>query len=365
MSTYQVFPEPTVRAEKACRDHGRHSVRRRVLAGLSAGFLAGAFLVASAPAAQAATEVRVVGDKLTVQMSSSRDHNVTVSLINIPFRGIHYQVREVGGGTLAAGTRCFNASVYIVRCPRAPIASLLTTGGALNDIIVVDATFRDPVQTVIFGNAGRDRISGSPGRDIIYGDSGDDSIFGRDGHDTISGDAGNDSFWDGRGTDTIKGGIGHDRWTAEATRDVLDTFEGGTGTDTADYDRRSQGVNLSLNNRRDDGAPGEADYLRADVEQIFGGEGKDVLTGDGKANRIYGFGGTDTIDGRGGDDTLDGLGGDDTVIGGAGADIIGGGFGNDLLLGRDSVNGNDKLNGWADTDTCQADRGDKKSECER
>lgn len=81
MSTYQGFPEPTVRAEKACRDHGRHSVRRRVLAGLSAGFLTGAFLVASAPAAQAATEVRVPGNTLNVQMSSSRDHNVTVSLI--------------------------------------------------------------------------------------------------------------------------------------------------------------------------------------------------------------------------------------------------------------------------------------------
>jgi Ca2+-binding RTX toxin-like protein len=307
-------------------------------------------------------------------MSSGIAHNITVSLMNLPFRGIHYQVREVGGGTLTAGARCFNASVYIVRCASKPIASLAATGGATNDTIVVNATFRDPVQTVISGNAGRDTISGSPGRDNISGGSGDDHIFGRDGNDTIgggagndtiSGDAGNDSFWDGRGTDSIKGGVGFDRWTAEAARDGADTFEGGSDIDTASYEQRSQGVNLSLNDRKDDGAPGEADYIRADVEQIFGGEGKDVLTGDGKANRIYGGGENDTIDGLGGDDTLDGLAGNDTVTGGSGADHIVGSYGNDTLLGRDSVSGNDKLDGWADTDTCQADRGDTKVRCER
>ncbi|MDP9696640.1 UNVERIFIED_ORG: Ca2+-binding RTX toxin-like protein [Arthrobacter globiformis] len=360
MNTYQIAPGTSPEAGQRRKRNGR----RRILAGLSVGFLTGAFLVATAPAAQAASGVRVSGSTLLVQMSSERSHDITVSQIDIPSRGVHYQVREVGGGLLLAGSGCFNASVYIVRCPRAPIASLNATGGVLNDTVVVNATFRSLFQTVISGNAGRDRITGSLGRDIISGGGGDDVINGRDGNDTLYGDANNDTILDGRGTDTIRGGTGHDHWSAEAARDVGDTFEGGTGTDTADYDRRSLGVNLSLNNRRDDGAPGEADYLRADVEQIFGGEGKDVLTGDDNANRIYGGGEADIIDGRGGDDDLDGLRGDDTVTGGSGADVIGGGYGNDRLFGTDSVIGNDKLDGWADTDTCRADRGDTKTRCE-
>ncbi len=47
------------------------------------------------------------------------------------------------------------------------------------------------------------------------------------------------------------------------------------------------------------------------IEELTGGRGNDVLTGDGMANRLQGGGGNDWLDGRGGADILTGGAGDD------------------------------------------------------
>jgi Ca2+-binding RTX toxin-like protein len=58
------------------------------------------------------------------------------------------------------------------------------------------------------------------------------------------------------------------------------------------------------------------------VENVFGGSGNDVLTGDAKANLLYGADGADTLSGGGGADYLDGGAGVDTLDGGAGQDRV-------------------------------------------
>ena len=50
-----------------------------------------------------------------------------------------------------------------------------------------------------------------------------------------------------------------------------------------------------------------------EIENLTGGDGEDVLQGDGAKNILDGGPGDDTLRGLGGDDTLDGAGGDDLL----------------------------------------------------
>ncbi|MCM2371909.1 hypothetical protein NB063_14970 [Rhodopirellula sp. ICT_H3.1] len=102
--------------------------------------------------------------------------------------------------------------------------------------------------------------------------------------------------------------------------------------------------------------------------EIYGGEGKDDLTGgggndlldggDGKDD-LKGGRGNDVLFGGAGDDKLDGGsdggsdgGGDDILVGGAGNDDMKGGNGNDLMIGGD---GKDKMKGGKGDDLMFAD----------
>ena len=93
---------------------------------------------------------------------------------------------------------------------------------------------------------------------------------------------------------------------------------------------------------------------------IMGTNGADTLTGDGRANRIFGLNGNDVLRGLVGTDLLDGGAGNDTLEGGSGNDTLLGGVGNDTL---DGGAGNDALVGGAGNDTYVAvDAGDTVTE---
>src|SRR5262249_26531487 len=79
------------------------------------------------------------------------------------------------------------------------------------------------------------------------------------------------------------------------------------------------------------------------IENVIGGAGNDVITGDNNANLLMGGAGNDTLSGGNGDDTLPG---------GAGADSLNGGAGNDVYAYTDGdgadtfggfVHGSDKI----------------------
>ena len=76
------------------------------------------------------------------------------------------------------------------------------------------------------------------------------------------------------------------------------------------------------------------------IEDVSGGFGDDVLTGDDETNALFG---------QYGDDVLNGADGDDLISGGQGDDVIDGGAGNDnILLG---AGGFDQVDGGDDIDT--------------
>jgi hypothetical protein len=169
---------------------------------------------------------------------------------------------------------------------------------------------------------------------------------------TLIGGTGDDMFFTasperdaGRARAVIYGGKGNDSFDGGSRG--ADDFNGGPGFDRANYSGRTGNVIINLNNRGDDGAPGEGDNIRADVEQIDGGAGNDLIVGNPFANYLSGNAGNDTIWGGGGDDTL---GGD------AGSDAVYGQGGNDTFYGY-GVGARDWIYGGAGDDTLSADVG--------
>lgn len=164
-----------------------------------------------------------------------------------------------------------------------------------------------------------ENIRGSIFDDVLVGDAGNNVIEGRAGNDTLVGGEGIDRFVEGPAAD------GADRM-----------FGGGGANDQVDYRARTGGVNVTLDDRAGDGAPGEGDDVRTDVEHAAGGSGSDTLTGSGSSNVLEGGSGIDTLAGLGANDYLivsDGK-GDDTVGCGAGdRDFVQNDAGD--ILGRD------------------------------
>lgn len=78
------------------------------------------------------------------------------------------------------------------------------------------------------------------------------------------------------------------------------------------------------------------------IENAIGGDGDDLIIGNGVANELNGNGGADLIFGGAGDDSIFGNDGNDELFGGLGNDLILGGDGSDQSFGGI---GNDELDG--------------------
>jgi serralysin len=111
------------------------------------------------------------------------------------------------------------------------------------------------------------------------------------------------------GDDTLDGGPGAD-W-----------MSGWTGFDTVTYADYTVPVTVTIDGVANDGAAGEGDNVLTNVERVFGGHGKDKLTGNDATNFLFGGGDNDSLFGLGGTDVLNGEAGTDTVDGGADIDM--------------------------------------------
>jgi Ca2+-binding RTX toxin-like protein len=153
-------------------------------------------------------------------------------------------------------------------------------------------------------------------------------VFGSRFPDTLTGSAA-DNLLDGKtGPDTLRGLGGNDTFPEAEFATGADDFSGGAGRDAVLYSQRRAGISVDLDDVADDGAAGEGDNVRSDVEIVSSGRGDDVLVGNAAANELASDAGADRIEGRGGRDVLtarDGApdtAGTDTLLGGAGNDRI-------------------------------------------
>jgi Ca2+-binding RTX toxin-like protein len=207
-----------------------------------------------------------------------------------------------------------------------------------------------PVVTLFLGDgADQARVTMPNGLYTFHGGAGADRLFGNavvsDFCGTLRGDHGDDRLAGGPGCETLVGGLG------------ADEMAGGDGSDSADYREisagqtnqvpvwRPNGTHITLDDLSGDGAPGEDDNVRSDVEIVFGTNNDDVIVGSTADNTLYSSLGGDDLDGGPGDDLLVGTGGSagspsqadgpNRLKGGPGRDTLFGGNADDVLDTRD------------------------------
>jgi Ca2+-binding RTX toxin-like protein len=191
-------------------------------------------------------------------------------------------------------------------------------------------------------------IDGGPGNDnTISGAGGDDVIRGGAGNDVLVGGTGDDALDGGLGDDDFEGIPGERLFGSDPPSQGTDTYTGGGGGDSVLYTGRGEDLALSLDGVANDGEPGENDNIGPDVTTVLGGDGADVITGNGYANAFAGDTGDDVITGGDGDDRLFGGPGSDQLDAGAGQDFLEGDDAGDVLFGGPDVDtfyGEDPLN---------------------
>lgn len=225
----------------------------------------------------------------------------------------------------------------------------------------MDFNLRDEMWTGLGGT--QDLISveivrGTQLADTFRGDVGS-SFFGEGGDDSIS-------FQSGDGIPDFDGGIGTDTAdfsTFGGTDFYVDLGAGGYIFGSATFGAFS-GDMVDFENYMGGGG---VDYLKGNAannvfdgndgdDEAFGGDGNDVLRGDAGTDNLRGEGGNDVLSGDSENDILNGGDGEDLLFGGDGNDLmfggadfdqIFGGAGTDKIFGGDA---NDIANGGADND---------------
>ena len=86
--------------------------------------------------------------------------------------------------------------------------------------------------------------------------------------------------------DTENGEGGDDRFDEQFNTSGTDTFNGGSGADTADYSSRFGPLVVTIDGVADDGQAslGETDNVQLDVENVKGGSQNDTLHGEAGAD---------------------------------------------------------------------------------
>lgn len=245
------------------------------------------------------------------------------------------------------------------------------------------------VGNALIGNSGANALLGNAGDDTLTGQNGDDSLTGGLGKDRIYGGDGNDILYLNKAEiasgEIYDGGAGDDRFvllrqTNTTALDITGISISNIESIYSDYDSLTlksiqlQGFNfidgdLAFGHSNsiiisDSGSinlsgayVSSLDFQLSDFGNtldlsaassagtqlgfaVYGGNGNDVIKGNGAYSNLSGGGGNDvligsgwsvTIAGDSGNDVIDGSSGGDSLYGGAGKDIVRGGGGNDVL----------------------------------
>lgn len=252
---------------------------------------------------------------------------------------------------------------------------------ALQEQVIWNVTLK---HAILRANATLHSLVGGRYVDRMYGTAAADTLDGADGKDVLSGGAGRDTLIGGASADKLVGGADEDR---------------------AQYAESTKGLVVSLANPTLNTGIAKGDTYDG-IEDVYGSDFSDTLSGDGANNTLWGADGNDVLAGGigadalvggsgidradyadstkaltvnlaqpaantgiakgdtyksiediGGSDfgdTLTGSSGDNAIWGGKGDDTLSGGDGNDVLLGGD---GADALKGGDGRDTLAGGRG--------
>ncbi len=171
-------------------------------------------------------------------------------------------------------------------------------------------------------------LVGTEAGETLDGTEMDDALIGRGGDDVLNGRGGEDVLRGGPGADELNGGEGNDWANYSSLAGEVHTV----------------GVSLVLpdgNNRATVRDPFDNTDTLSSIENVFGSDMNDTLTGNSEANTLRGLRGLDRLSGLEGDDVLIGDEGNDILQGGSGDDHLIGGEGADNLDGGEDESGED------------------------
>jgi len=307
---------------------------------LAFGVVLGISIVLASSAGALASTVSVGGGTLSYSADPNEINEVTIERV-----GGFFRVRDDTATLSTVDPDCTEINAHLTRCLQAPVTD-------------IEALGRDQGDTITVAGARPATISGGGGSDAIVGGDGDDTlsagpgstpqlfsetIFAGEGDDVLRGSTttnASTTMIGGPGNDTIAGGPGFDTVSGDDGADVL---RGGGGTnDAVNYGSSPVGVNVTINDVANDGAPGEHDDVRTDIEGVSGSGFADVINGSDDSEFLSGQAGVDTVRGFGGNDFLNGGPDADTIVGGDDNDSMRGGFGApaaDVFLGGDGTDG--------------------------
>ncbi|MEH2468500.1 calcium-binding protein, partial [Nostoc sp.] len=169
-----------------------------------------------------------------------------------------------------------------------------------------------------------DTISGSGYNDDLFGGLGNDSLVGNSGNDRLFGEQGDDKLSGGTGDDTLYGGAGNDTYsflanTPLGTDTIIETTT--SGNDTINFNGTTVPVNVNLGVTTSQTINNNLKlilFANNVIENVTGGSGNDLLTGNTLNNNLIGGGGNDRLQGLVGNDTYSFLAntalGTDTII---------------------------------------------------
>ncbi|MER2626357.1 MAG: calcium-binding protein, partial [Accumulibacter sp.] len=177
----------------------------------------------------------------------------------------------------------------------------------------------DEGNDILSGLSGNDSLSGGSGNDVLNGGDGDDQLYGNEGNDSLAGGAGFNSLYGGAGDDTLNGGDGSDLFNGGEGNDSMaggagfdlflgggagnDTLDGGADNDSVNYLDATGPVTVNLALGTATGAGTGSDTLIS-VENVYGSQYADILTGNTGSNTLSGSGGNDTLTGGAGSDNF-------------------------------------------------------------
>jgi len=255
-----------------------------------------------------------------------------------------WQQSDLGGGAtftniVGATNSTFTPTQAQVNRQLRVVVSYTDDQGTLETLTSVPSTVTGDFYV---GTSSDNTFTGTNGQDIIAGLGRNDILNGLDGDDTFL-------YTVGDGRDTIDGGTGNDTLNILGTENSeslsvvfngtpVSIIAGGTvtnvesitvdllgGIDTLFYGSTTSDLTINLNTGVASGFT-----AIANIENVTGGFGNDIITGNSGNNILRGEFGNDTLDG------------------GLGADVLNGGLGNDTYI-VDNIN--DTLFDSGGTDT--------------
>ncbi|MGH8745055.1 MAG: calcium-binding protein, partial [Burkholderiales bacterium] len=250
----------------------------------------------------------------------------------------YWRVLHPNFGNATPGSGVFELGLF-------PVVSTLLSYPDL-----VWGTTGDPYFAYYKHGGGPDVLIGGAGDDILIGEYGDDTLYGGEGNDILAGWEGDDELIGGVGDDLMAGDLG--RYERPDQRTISESLLVGAGSLPAGGN--SGAVEQTGNDLLDGGDGDDVLYGEGGDDSLIGGDGDDVLYGDADylPEELHG---DDMLDGGEGDDSLFGGAGKDSLYGGAGNDDLFGGPGDDLLEGGSGI---DVLDGGQGDDTLRAGDGD-------